>query len=133
VNVFFDVDYTILSVDGRLRTHVREVFEKLREDGHTIYIWSGVGLRTAEVRRFELDEYVTKIFVKPLADYRNEARRSGVEPLPDFCIDDHRAVVDAFGGYHISEYFFTNEHDQEMLRVYDAVRAYAAKDGRGLS
>ena len=41
LNVFFDVDNTLIMWNGKLRNHTREVFEALREEGHTIYIWSG--------------------------------------------------------------------------------------------
>ena len=125
MNIFFDVDDTILCAGlGTLRPHVREVFQWLKDDGHNIYIWSGVGLRTAEVRRFGLEPFVSNIFVKPLADYRNEARRLGVQPYPDYCIDDHQGVIEAFGGFWVRDYPFPNENDTEMLRVYEAIQEF---------
>jgi len=51
LNVFFDVDNTLIMWDGKLRNHTQEVFEKLREDGHTIFVWSGVGIRKWDMRR----------------------------------------------------------------------------------
>ena len=50
MNIFFDVDYTILSMDGSLRPDTVGVFEQIIKDGHTIYIWSGQGLRWTEVK-----------------------------------------------------------------------------------
>ena len=44
LNVFFDVDNTLIMWDGVVRNHIREVFEALKENGHEIYIWSGVGI-----------------------------------------------------------------------------------------
>ena len=43
LNVFFDVDYTLIMADGRLRNHTEEVFVRLKEAGHGLYVWSGVG------------------------------------------------------------------------------------------
>ena len=54
MNIFFDMDYTILSATGRLRPRVVETFNQLREDGHSLYIWSGIGVRVAEVRNLGL-------------------------------------------------------------------------------
>ena len=42
MNIYFDVDYTLIAMDGSLRPGTTEVFESLLEDGHFIYIWSGV-------------------------------------------------------------------------------------------
>ncbi|HEY3059716.1 MAG TPA: HAD hydrolase family protein [Chloroflexota bacterium] len=47
MNIFFDVDETILGYDGSLRPLVRETFKVLVDEGHRIYIWSGV--RTPEM------------------------------------------------------------------------------------
>jgi len=58
LKIFFDVDYTILAVDNSLRPGTRDTFEKLISDGHEVYIWSGVGLRNAEIRQHELEELV---------------------------------------------------------------------------
>ena len=58
LNVFFDVDNTLIMWNGKLRNHTRHVFEELRSAGHTIYIWSGVGIRRWEMRRHDLDEFV---------------------------------------------------------------------------
>ncbi len=69
LNIFFDVDYTILSVSYTLRPGTYEVFEKLVADGHLIYIWSGVGLRWDEIRDHNLDAFVTDVFHKPTTDY----------------------------------------------------------------
>ena len=51
MNIFFDVDYTILGLDDSLRPGTKETFRKLIDDGHSIYIWSGVGLRWEVVRK----------------------------------------------------------------------------------
>ena len=41
----FDVDHTIIDSDNRLRADVTELFQRLRAEGHTLYLWSGIGPR----------------------------------------------------------------------------------------
>ena len=89
MNIFFDCDYTLITWDGRLRPGVTENLKKLKEDGHTIYVWSGVGIRWLEVRRHGLEEYVTDCFHKPLFDYERRLKEFGVNPRPDIIIDDY--------------------------------------------
>ena len=127
LNVFFDVDNTLIMWNGRLRNHAREVFELLREAEHSIYIWSGVGIRRWDMRRHELDGFVEDYFIKPLDNHHARLEALGVPFVPDFVIDDHRTVVDAFGGYHISD--MPGEDDRELLDVYDMVQALATSDG----
>jgi hydroxymethylpyrimidine pyrophosphatase-like HAD family hydrolase len=43
LNVFFDVDYTLVMGDGSLRPRSRETFEQIIGMGHSIYVWSGWG------------------------------------------------------------------------------------------
>ena len=126
LNVFFDVDNTLIMWNGKLRNHTRDVFERLRDSGHTIYIWSGVGIRRWDMRRHELDEFVRDYFIKPLDDHHARLGPLGVTVKPDFVIDDHKTVVDAFGGYHISD--VAKPDDRELLDVLEAIEAMAAED-----
>ena len=70
MNIFFDVDETILGYDGSLRPLVAEVFGRLIDEGHRIYVWSGVRtgdtIRTEVVEPYALEPYVTDCFRKPL-------------------------------------------------------------------
>lgn len=122
MNVFFDVDYTIISYEGVLRPHVLDVFKALVEDGHKIYIWSGVGLRHEVVRHHGLGPYVSGIYVKPIERYREMLPKLGVDITPDFIVDDHREIVEVFGGMQISPYSYPSRHDTEMLRAYNLIR-----------
>ena len=94
LKIFFDVDYTLLAMDGSLRPRTRDTFEKLIEDGHQIYIWSGVGLRTAEVERHDLQDLVSGIYKKPIYDFINGLELLKVPHWPDFVIDDYPEIGD---------------------------------------
>ena len=125
MKIFFDVDYTLVADDLSLRPFVKEIFEKIKGDGHDIYIWSGVGLRWEVVNRHELRQYIETCYIKPLSDYRESLIELGVDVVPDFCVDDHSGVARAFGGTTVKPYYTKNPNDQEMLRVYEAIREAA--------
>lgn len=131
MNVFFDVDYTLITWDVKLRPGVREVFERLRAEGHVIYLWSGVGPRWEVVRRFGLEELVADCFWKPLYDHHARMGELGVTVTPDYVIDDHQEIVDAFVGSTIKEPAMPLESDRELWRVYDDIRAFVAAGTEG--
>jgi hypothetical protein len=123
MNVFFDVDDTIISGwHGCLRPLVREVFHQLTLDHHEIYIWSGVGLRWAEIEAHQLRRYVRGCYVKPLRDHARALPGLGVKVKPEFVVDDNDEVVRAFGGYKVRPYVWPDETDREMSVVYDTIR-----------
>jgi hypothetical protein len=122
MNIFFDVDGTIVgSYDVKLRPMVREVFEQLRADGHTIYVWSGVGLRWDEIDLHGLRPLIAGCFWKPRWDHQARLTELGVEVSPDFVVDDHAEVVAAFGGVTVWPFDYYDPKDREMERVYRAV------------
>lgn len=123
MNVFFDVDGTILGEDGSLRPHTRAVFERLIADGHTLYIWSGVGLRTDEVEAAGLQSLVTGIYVKPLFEFVAGLERHGIPVKPDFVIDDYPTIVEHYGGLRIKRYEWADDLDVELLAIPDLVAA----------
>lgn len=129
MNVFFDVDETILSYDGMLRPLVAEVFQRLVDDGHRIYVWSGArsaeSVRVSVVARYNLDLYVTDCFHKPIVNPLQSWLKSGVGVRPDFCVDDRQETIDAFGGAVISSYAFGGP-DDDMQRIYELIRAASA-------
>ena len=121
MNIFFDVDYTIMGADGSLRQNTAETFSKLVADGHKVFVWSGVGVRTAEVRRFGLADCVTNVFQKPLEDFEAALPGLGVFTPPDFIIDDHPEIVRYFGGFICRPYYFRSRQDTEMDEIYQTV------------
>ena len=62
LNVFFDVDGTLITWDNKIRPFVREVFQQIKDDGHDIYIWSGIGFRQEVVNRHELQPWISGLF-----------------------------------------------------------------------
>jgi hypothetical protein len=134
MNIFFDVDETILGYDGSLRPLVKETFQVLVDEGHRIYVWSGVRtgdmVRSEVVERHGLDPYVTDCYQKPRFDYREQWLRTGIDVQPDFCVDDYPDIVEVFGGVLIRPYSGARA-DDELKRVYAAIQAAAnnSQDG----
>ena len=123
MNIFFDVDSTIIAYDGSLRPGVHEVFTSLKDQGHALFIWSGVGIRWEVVDRHKLRPYIEGCYWKPLYDHHRRLAAFGVPCTPDFCIDDHQEIIDAFGGVCVRAYDFPNRNDREMWRVHDIIAA----------
>jgi hypothetical protein len=133
VHIFFDVDYTILGLDGSLRPHTAEVFKRLVDDGHELHIWSGHGLRFEEIRRHRLDHLVSGCYHKPLTNHLEALDELGVPLIPDFVVDDARELPAAFGGVWVTAYaagtpsdYLPPDSDREMQRVYRVVQEYVA-------
>jgi hypothetical protein len=130
MHIFFDVDYTILGRDMTLRPFTHEVFARLGDDGHHVYVWSGEGERWGVVRKHGLEDLVRGVFGKPLQDYENRLGEFGVPVVPDFVIDDYPGIVRAFGGVCIPDYCGRNERDghadRELEVVYEIISVRAA-------
>ena len=145
LNIFFDMDYTILEIDyGTLRPGVKQLFEGLRTDGHTLYIWSAMGARPEEVRALGLEDMVSGVFDKPWENYERSLRgmltRKEIPVRPDLVVDDTAAIVRAFGGIVVQQYGALSAdavaartggaaatgpaNDQEMERVYRIIHEY---------
>ena len=81
LKIFFDVDYTILAVDSSLRPGTREGFQRLVSDGHQVYVWSGVGIRTGELQKHDLMDLVSGVYQKPIQDYVAGLKKLGGHPM----------------------------------------------------
>lgn len=125
MNIFFDVDYTLLGVDGSIRPGTHDIMKRLKADGHTIYVWSGVGIRWTEVRRNGLEGFVTDCFEKPIEHLEAAFKDLPVPVKPDFVIDDHPGIPAVFGGVWVRPYLGAGGIDNELQRVYDVITAYA--------
>ena len=131
MEIFFDVDYTILGLDGSLRPWTHEVLERLVAEGHRIHVWSGNGERSSDVERHGLGQLVTACYRKPLSNYHASLEELGVPAVPDFAVDDTAEVAAAFGGVWVVAYaagtpsdYLPRDRDEEMLRVHRVVREY---------
>ena len=133
MNIFFDIDYTILDMGKDLRPRTWELFEKLQADGHTLYAWSGNGVRWADMARHGLDAFLSGIYEKPLpsegddgpVDFETALQEMNIPVWPDFVVDDYQIYVNFFGGLWVRGYFVatkSNENDREMERVYRVIK-----------
>lgn len=131
MNIFFDVDHTIIDSDNRLRPGVRELFETLHAAGHALYLWSGIGARWEVVEAYDLGGLIAGCFDKPLYQYEAMLAPLGIPVRPDFVVDDHPHLVHAFGGCVVQRYLVSNPDDREMARAGRAiVRAAERLDPR---
>ena len=124
MNIFFDVDYTILGLDDSLRPGTKETFQKLLDDGHRIHIWSGLGERWEVIRKHELEPFISGVYEKPVHRYEERLPELGVPLTPDFVIDDYPEIVSAFGGIWVPPYFFRRSEDRQMERIYKIITDY---------
>ena len=69
LNIFIDVDYTLIAANGSSRPNARELFLRLLEAGHRPWVWSGMGIRREEMISHGMDGCVAGYLVKPLDDY----------------------------------------------------------------
>lgn len=131
LHVFFDVDGTLITWDNKIRPHVHEVFQQITDDGHTIHIWSGVGIRQEVVDRHELHPWVEGLYRKPLYDYR--ARVLEFAPVrPDFVVDDYPEIVwdlsgGRYGGVQVRPPIWPMDNDGEMWRAYEALAKHVRR------
>ncbi len=121
MKIFFDVDYTILGLDDSLRPGTMETLQKIKDDGHEIYIWSGMGERWEVVKKHNLEPLISGVYEKPTHHFHERLDELGVPFEPDFVIDDYPEVVAAFSGVWVPPYFFKRSVDQEMDRIYQII------------
>ena len=121
MKIFFDVDYTILGLDDSLRPGTMETLQKIKDAGHEIYIWSGMGERWEVVKKHNLEPLISGVYEKPTHHFQERLEELGVPFEPDFVIDDYPEVVAAFSGVWVPPYFFKRSVDQEMDRIYQII------------
>jgi hypothetical protein len=120
MNIFFDVQGTLLTEDGDPRPHAREVFLELTEMGHEVCLWStaGEGYAAHAARVLGVEDVVRGHFGK----------RSVPEHIQvDYAVDDSPSWVERHGGYLVRAYE-GDPWDRELLRVVEAVEAVEAMD-----
>ena len=111
--MFFDVQGTLVS-GGRSRPHTREVFLRLVEMGHHVYLWSsgGSAYAASAARLLGVEDVVFGCFGK-----------SAPPPVNvDFVVDDQPGLAEHYGGYTVSA-FAGDPDDRELLSVPGAVES----------
>ena len=126
MNVFFDVDLTLIDGDGELRPGVVECFTELRRAGHRIFVWSGLGTRWEVVRQHRLEAWVEDCFIKPLYAHERMLEPLGISMAPEFVVDDYPHLVEIFGGMVVDPYRRVDPSDREMWRVLSAIASRTA-------
>ena len=121
MNIFFDTDYTILGVDGSLRPQVEQLFQYLTDNDHNIYIWSGNGIRTKDIEKHGLTDFITGYFEKPVYAYWENTSKLPLIDRPDMVIDDSLEIVAILGGIWVNQYYFPNKSDREMEKVKEII------------
>ena len=121
MKIFFDVDYTILGLDDSLRPGTMETLQKIKDDDHEIYIWSGMGERWEVGKKHNLEPLISGVYEKPTHHFHERLEELGVPFEPDFVIDDYPEIVAAFSGVWVPPYFFKRSVDQEMDRIYHII------------
>ena len=112
MNVFFDVQGTLLTMEEAPRPRAREAFQMLRASGHEMYLWSSGGAGYA----------ATAADLLGVADLVSGCLGKRQEPdvSVDFAVDDDASMVEAHGGHRIKP-FRGDPHDEELLRAAEAV------------
>src|SRR4051794_3103345 len=103
LNIFFDIDLTLVTSFQELRPYTREVFAALRSDGHTLYVWSAGGKQYAEhvVARHDLGDLIEACFGK----------KDELPVAVQFAVDDLKEFVEPFGGYVVRPFVGYSAHD----------------------
>ena len=112
MNVFFDVQGTLLTMEEAPRPRAREAFLMLKDQGHDLYLWSSGGAGYA-AKAAEL------LGVADLVSGCLDKRQEPDVPV-EFAVDDDEAVDEAQGGYLIAA-FDGDPWDEELLRAAEAV------------
>ena len=112
MNVFFDVQGTLLTMEEVPRPRAREAFLTIKEGGHGLYLWSsgGAGYAATASELLGVADLVSGCFDK----------RQEPEVPVGFAVDDDANVVDTHGGYRIKP-FDGDLQDEELLRAAEAV------------
>jgi len=129
LNIFFDIDQTLISHNGLIRPLAAHVIDRLISESHVVYIWSGLGVRVEEVRALGLIDKVNGVYAKPTERFERGLKELNIPVRPDAVVDDHPEIVDHFGGVVVWPYFWPDETDQEMILVYERLTEIARNNG----
>ena len=120
--IFFDVDDTIRTWDGRLRPFTYEVIARLHSAGFEVSLWSGAGVRWEVAHANNLVPFLAGCYVKPLFRHREQLEGLGILAAPDHVVDDDAEIVSVFGGTLVPAPLEPLSEDRELLRVIHDLR-----------
>lgn len=112
LNVFFDVDHTLVYVDQHtnvLRPGAHDAMETLKSAGHDVFVWSAGGQAYVE-RIVDIHGLIT--WVDGCFD-----KDPRVQPTPHFIIDDDWYLVEKYGGFLVSQYKSADPADRELFEI----------------
>jgi hypothetical protein len=114
INVFFDVDHTLVFIDqstNSLRPGAHDAMQRIKEAGHGVYVWSAGG---AEYVKRVVEVHGLVAWVDGCFD-----KDPRVQPRPDFIIDDDWYLVQKYGGHLVSQYKAVNDDDRELMAAIE--------------
>ncbi|MBX6763460.1 MAG: hypothetical protein K6T51_08180 [Rubrobacteraceae bacterium] len=114
MNVFFDVQGTLIS-EGGVRPHVREVFHRLVEAGHNVYVWSagGAPYAAAAAERLGISDLVSGCCDKSFPPVE-----------VDFTVDDS-PIVEGEVGYFTIPPYRGDPDDDALYLALDEILSHA--------
>ena len=74
-------------LDDSLRPGTMETLQRIKDDGHEIYIWSGMGERWEVVKKHNLEPLINGVYEKPTHHFHERLEELSVPFEPDFFID----------------------------------------------
>jgi hypothetical protein len=74
------------------------------------------------VEEHGLRPLIATCFRKPIWNHHARLAELEVTVAPEFVVDDHVEVVEAFGGVAVQPFYYGDPDDREMERVYRVVR-----------
>ena len=127
VNIFIDIDHTMIGEDNSLRPGVLPMLTELTSAGHHLYAWSGDGMRTRTIWEHGLAPSFGAVFRKPTSRYREAVSKFDVSV--DFVVDDYSQIVRVLGGVCVSPYVGSDDKGNESGDLVAAVDAVAVHTG----
>lgn len=91
-----------------------------------------MGVRVEEVRALGLLEKVVGVYAKPTERFERGLKELQIPVRPDAVVDDHEEIVNHFGGVVVRPYFWPDDTDNDLCRVYKRLTEIAQqnhKDG----
>lgn len=127
LDVYFDVDGTLIDLDDRLRPYIEDCWLLLNVKGYNIHVWSGGGVDYAahHARRIvkenpSLVDIKINIVPKDILRVKQDKRTFVVDDVEEFV----KVVCKFGGGYKIPFFYWRDNDDDEMFQAYKSITDY---------